>query len=67
VSFFLVVIVDFVGTVPEAIAVILIYRPAAVLFVFLVFVRPLAVAETPEIVRIVVIGKPEGLPVLITA
>jgi hypothetical protein len=67
VSFFLLVVVDFVGAVPETIAVILVYRPAAVLFVFLVFIRPLAAAEPPEIVRIVVIGKPEGLPVLITA
>jgi hypothetical protein len=66
-SFFLFVIVDVVGAVPEAIAVILVYRPAAVLFVFLVFIRPLGAAEPSEIVRIVVIRKPEGLPVLITA
>ncbi|MEP6905186.1 MAG: hypothetical protein ABI875_03835, partial [Gemmatimonadales bacterium] len=55
------------GAVPETIAVILVYRPAAVLFVFLILIRPLTSAEPTEIVRIVVIGKPERLPALVTA
>jgi hypothetical protein len=37
---------------------ILVYRPAAVLLIFLVFIRPLATAEPSEIVGIVVLGEP---------
>jgi hypothetical protein len=66
-SFLLLVVVDFVGAVPKAVAVILVYRPAAVLLVFLVFVRPLGAAEPSEIVRIVIVSEPEGLPRLFTA
>jgi hypothetical protein len=47
--------------------VILVYGPATVLFVFVVFERPFATAEASEIVRIVVFGKSEGLSQLLTA
>lgn len=46
---------------------ILVYGPATVLFIFVIFKRPLATAETSEIVRIVVLGKSEGLSQLLTA
>jgi len=67
VSFLVIIVVDFVGAVPEAIAVVLVYRPAAIFFVFFIFVRPLAASEPSEIVGIIVLGEPERLSVLVTA
>jgi hypothetical protein len=41
--------------------VILVDRPATI-FVFVIVVRPLATTETTEIIRIVVVRKPQRLP-----
>ena len=64
---FLVIVVDVFGAVPEAVAVVFVYRPAAILVVLVLLVRPLAAAETTEIIRIVVIGESVRLSCLITA
>ncbi len=67
VSLLLIFVIDFISAVPEAIAVILVYRPAAVLLIFIIFEWPLSPAKTAEIVRIVVLGEPQRLFVLIAA
>jgi hypothetical protein len=47
--------------------VILVYGPATILFVFVVFERPLATAEASEIIRIVILGESQRLSQLLTA
>ena len=44
-DFLVLVVVDVLGAVPQAITVILVDCPAAILLVLFVFVRPLAAAE----------------------
>jgi len=56
----LVVIVRIFSAVPQAVAVILVDGPAAIL-VFVVIVGTLAATEATEIIRVVVVRKPQWL------
>jgi len=49
-------VIDVFGAIPEAIAVVFVYCPAAVL-VFVIVVRPLTAREPSDLVGIIVIGK----------
>jgi hypothetical protein len=47
--------------------VIFVYRPATILFVFIIVIRAFSTTEASKIVRVIIVGESQRLSVLVSA